>query len=48
MFPVQEFTIGLWIHKKAVFKERQEVKGDFFGTTLHSVQMEKESKKMKK
>lgn len=48
MFPVQEFTIGLWIQEKALLKEGQRVKGDLFGTALHSVQKEKQAKKMEK
>lgn len=30
MCPAQDFRVGLWIQEKALLKEGQAVKGDFF------------------
>lgn len=46
MFPVLEFTIGLWIHEKALLKEVQGLKGDLCGIALHGAQTKKQAKKL--
>lgn len=43
MCPVKDFRVGLWIQEKALLKEGQEVKGDFFGTEHQCVQKEKQA-----